>query len=65
MSFYKTEAEFVAAREARDKTLPMPKLILHALQMNISAGRLPRAEANGTSFLKIPINLFEGVAWGK
>src|SRR5690606_11253568 len=26
---YRSEAEFVAMREARDKTLPMPKLILH------------------------------------
>src|SRR5699024_5683636 len=32
MAKYLTEADFVAAREARDKTLPMPKLILHALQ---------------------------------
>jgi glyoxylase-like metal-dependent hydrolase (beta-lactamase superfamily II) len=34
----KTEAEFVALRKARDATLPMPKLILHALQVNIAAG---------------------------
>lgn len=64
MSVYQTEEEFVAAREARDKILPMPKLILHALQININAGRLPQAETNGTSYLKIPMNLFEGVAWG-
>ncbi len=31
-----TEAEFVEVREARDRTLPMPKLILHALQININ-----------------------------
>lgn len=31
MSVCKSEAEFVSVREARDKTLPMPKLILHAL----------------------------------
>jgi hypothetical protein len=52
----KTEDEFVAVREARDKTLPMPKLILHALQVNINAGRLPPPETNGTSYLKIPLN---------
>ncbi len=59
MSKYLTEAEFVAAREARDATLPMPKLILHALQINTNAGRLPEPEANGTRYLKIPINLLE------
>ena len=36
-----TEERFVALREARDRTLPMPKLILHALQVNIRGGRLP------------------------
>ena len=63
MSVYKTEAEFVAAREARDKTLAMPKLILHALQVNTNAGRLPAPEANGRSYLKIPLNLLQGAAW--
>jgi uncharacterized protein (TIGR01244 family) len=41
------ESTFVALREARDKTLPMPKLILAALQVNIRGGRLPEPEANG------------------
>ena len=63
MSVHKTEAEFVAAREARDKTLPMPKLILHALQINTNAGRLPAPEDNGRRYLKIPMNLLEGAAW--
>ena len=62
MSKYLTEAEFVAAREARDATLPMPKLILHALQVNTNAGRLPEPEANGTRYLKIPLDLFK-TAW--
>lgn len=47
--------EFVRTREARDKTLPMPKLILHALQVNLRGGRLPPPEADGRSYLKIPI----------
>jgi glyoxylase-like metal-dependent hydrolase (beta-lactamase superfamily II) len=51
-----SEAAFVEMREARDATLPMPKLILHALQININAGRLPAPESNGTSYLKIPLN---------
>ena len=51
------EDEFVAAREARDKTLGMPKLILPALQVNMRAGALPPADGSGTHFLKIPINV--------
>ena len=58
-----TEAEFVALREARDRTLPMPKLILHSLQVNIRGGRLPEPEANGTRYLKIPLDGLKGAAW--
>jgi len=50
-----TEAGFVQTREARDRTLAMPRLILHALQVNISGGRLPEPEANGRRYLKFPI----------
>lgn len=63
MSVYKTEDEFIAARDARDKTLSMPKLILHALQINTNAGRLPTPEDNGKRYLKIPMNLLDGAAW--
>lgn len=49
------EAEFVALRQKRDKTLSMPRLILHALQVNMNGGRLPEPEANGRVYLKIPI----------
>lgn len=50
-------------REAGDRTLPMPKLILHALQVNIRGGCLPELEANGVRFLKIAPNAIEGTAW--
>lgn len=60
----KTEAEFVAAREARDKTLPMPKLILHSLQINANGGRLPEPESNGRRYLKIPLDALKGANWG-
>ena len=50
-----TRDQYVRLRKARDATLPMPKLILHALQVNIRGGRLPDPENNGTSYLKIPI----------
>jgi glyoxylase-like metal-dependent hydrolase (beta-lactamase superfamily II) len=50
------QAEFVAMRTARDKTLAMPVLILPAIQVNVRAGRLPAPEDNGVSYLKIPVN---------
>ncbi|MCL4711595.1 MAG: MBL fold metallo-hydrolase [Pseudorhodoplanes sp.] len=50
-----TREDYVALREARDRTLPMPRLILHALQFNIRGGRLPEPEANGRSYFRIPI----------
>lgn len=59
-----SEADFVAVREARDSTLPMPKLILHALQININGGRLPEPEANGRRYLKFPLDALEGANWG-
>lgn len=51
-----SEAQFVKMREERDVTLGMPTLILPSVQVNIRAGRLPPAEANGTSYLKIPVD---------
>lgn len=51
-----TEADFVAMRTARDKTLAMPVLILPSVQVNMRAGDLPPAEDNGVSYLKIPVD---------
>jgi glyoxylase-like metal-dependent hydrolase (beta-lactamase superfamily II) len=51
-----TEDEFVAMREARDKTLSMPKLIIPSIQVNMRAGDLPEAEDNGVRYLKVPLN---------
>ena len=48
--------EFVAMREGRDAELGMPKLILPSIQVNVRAGRLPEPEANGVSYLKIPLD---------
>lgn len=50
------EDEFVTLREARDATLAVPALLLPSIQVNIRAGRLPPAEDNGVSYLKIPID---------
>jgi glyoxylase-like metal-dependent hydrolase (beta-lactamase superfamily II) len=50
------EAEFVAMRTARDATLPIPALMLPALQVNIRAGALPDFEGNGVRYLKLPLD---------
>lgn len=52
------EAAFVQLREARDATLSMPALMLPAVQVNIRAGALPEAEANGIRYLKVPLDRF-------
>ncbi len=54
-----SEAEYRAVRDARDATLPLPKLMLAALQVNIRGGRLPEPEENGRSYLKLPLDVFE------
>ena len=53
-----SEAEFVAMRRKRDATLSMPRLIIPSVQVNMRAGQMPEAEANGQVYLKVPINLF-------
>ena len=61
----KTEAAFVAFREARDRKLPMPRLILQALQVNIRGGRLPEPEGDGRRYLKIPLGVLDQAAWSE
>lgn len=51
-----TQADFVMMRNARDKTLGLPKLILPSIQVNMRAGELPPLEDDGHHYLKIPIN---------
>lgn len=51
-----TQEQFVSLRKTRDATLDMPVLILPAVQVNIRAGQMPPTEANGVSYLKIPLN---------
>ncbi|SNR59750.1 MBL fold metallo-hydrolase [Puniceibacterium sediminis] len=48
--------DFVAMRSARDAQLGMPKLIIPSLQVNMRAGHMPDADAQGNVFLKVPIN---------
>ncbi|EAQ35144.1 beta-lactamase-like [Nitrobacter sp. Nb-311A] len=51
-----SEDSFVKMREARDKTLSMPRLIVPSLQVNTRAGHLPEPDESGKTFLKVPIN---------
>jgi glyoxylase-like metal-dependent hydrolase (beta-lactamase superfamily II) len=50
--------DWIATREARDKTLALPDRMLAALQINLRGGRLPTAEADGRSYLKLPVDYF-------
>jgi hypothetical protein len=59
-----SEDEFVRMREERDATLATPKLLLPSIQVNIRAGRLPPAEENGVSYLRIPVRLKDGARIG-
>ncbi len=53
-----TRDEFVSMRQSRDATLPLPKLIVPSIQVNICAGKVPDAEDNSVAYLKIPLDRF-------
>lgn len=53
-----SQAEYVKVRTERDRTLPLPDRMLHALQVNLRGGRLPDPEDDGYSYFKIPANRF-------
>ena len=48
--------DFIKLRQGRDATLPVPALLLPAIQVNIRAGRFPEPEADGAVYLKIPVD---------
>lgn len=48
---------FIKMRTERDATLGMPRLIIQSVQVNVRGGKLPPAEDNGTSYLKVPVNV--------
>jgi glyoxylase-like metal-dependent hydrolase (beta-lactamase superfamily II) len=50
-----SEDDFVAMREQRDAGLAVPKLLLPSIQVNIRAGHFDEAEANGVTYLRIPV----------
>lgn len=52
-----TENVFIEMRDGRDRGLPAPKLLFQSVQVNIDAGRLPKADARGHRQLRMPVNL--------
>ena len=54
-----SQVDFVTLRRARDTTLPVPDLLIPAIQVNITAGRLPSADFNGIAYLKVPLNAID------
>jgi len=50
------EAAFVALRTERDATLPVPALLLPALQVNLRGGALPEPDADGVRYLRLPVD---------
>lgn len=52
-----SEEDFVRLREARDRTLAAPVLLLPSIQVNIHAGHVPPTERNGKRYLKIPLTI--------
>jgi glyoxylase-like metal-dependent hydrolase (beta-lactamase superfamily II) len=52
-----SEDAFVKMREARDATLSAPQLLMPSIQVNMRAGKLPPAEADGVHYLKVPVTL--------
>lgn len=53
----KNREQYIEARTKRDAELSLPKLIVPSVQINMRAGEMPPAEDNGTSYIKIPINV--------
>lgn len=52
-----SESQYIAFREARDKTLKAPRLLFPSIEVNINAGKLPSKEDNGRSYLKLPLTI--------
>jgi glyoxylase-like metal-dependent hydrolase (beta-lactamase superfamily II) len=50
-----SESAFIALREARDANLAVPKLLMPSIQVNIRAGRFPKAKSNGITYLVVPV----------
>ena len=56
------EEAFVAMRQERDKGLSTPRLLIPSIRVNMRGGRFPPAEASGVRYLRISVQLRDGVA---
>jgi glyoxylase-like metal-dependent hydrolase (beta-lactamase superfamily II) len=52
-----SEREYVRMRTERDATLDVPNLLIPSVQVNIRAGRLPAPDADGVSYLRVPLDV--------
>jgi glyoxylase-like metal-dependent hydrolase (beta-lactamase superfamily II) len=52
-----SEQEYVEMRRKRDATLDVPNLLIPSVQVNIRGGALPPVEADGVSYLRVPLNV--------
>jgi glyoxylase-like metal-dependent hydrolase (beta-lactamase superfamily II) len=52
-----TEDQFVEMREARDRTLATPTLLMPSIQVNMRAGKMPPPDSNGVSYIRVPVTL--------
>ena len=52
-----SEDGFAAMRTARDASLSAPVLLMPSIQVNMRAGKLPPADANGVHYIRVPITL--------
>ncbi|KAK5653648.1 hypothetical protein OQA88_8678 [Cercophora sp. LCS_1] len=52
-----TEDEFVAMRSERDSNLAAPRLLHESLQVNVRAGRLPKANDAGMRLMRVPLKV--------
>ena len=52
-----SEDQFVAMRQARDKTLSAPTLLLPSIQVNMRAGKMPPPDKNGVHYIRVPVTL--------
>ena len=57
------KANSVTLRTERDRTLPMPKLILKSPQGNIPGGRLPEVDNDGRRYFKVPLSALGDAPW--
>jgi glyoxylase-like metal-dependent hydrolase (beta-lactamase superfamily II) len=49
--------QFIKWRSERDATLSLPGAIIPSIQCNIRNGQMPPPEANGVSYMKVPVDI--------